>query len=128
MESMSIFDEISGVQGSEPVCRCAKSPIWCAGAHGSREAGVHAADRTDLGVPNSTVFLYIVLQTKSFFYDTMNYQRLCKVMTFILIYSSFQLNFPTSFILKMSAGNIARLSNKLSIAIRWLTNVLSCKS
>ena len=64
MESMSIFDEISGVQGSKPVCRCAKSPIWCAGAQESRGAGVHASEITDLGVPNSTVFLCIVLETK----------------------------------------------------------------
>ena len=96
MESMSIFDEISGVQGSKPVCRCAKSPIWCAGAHGSREAGVRACDRTDHGVPNSTVFLCIVLQTKSshFFYDTIYYQRFCQIIDFILIYSPFQLNLP----------------------------------
>ena len=84
---MSIFDEISGVQGSKPVCRCAKSPIWCAGAHGSREAGVRASDRTDLGVPNSTVFLCIVkLRTNLVFYDTIIYQRLCHIHDQCLIY------------------------------------------
>ena len=31
MESMSIFDEISGVQGSKLVCQFANSPVWYAG-------------------------------------------------------------------------------------------------
>ena len=64
MESMSIFDEISGVQGSKPVCRCAKITVWCAGAQESRGAGVHASDITDLGVPNSTVVLRNILLMK----------------------------------------------------------------
>ena len=64
MESTSIFDEISGVQGSKPVCRCAKSASWCATAQESRGAGVHASDITDLGVPNSTVVLRNILLMK----------------------------------------------------------------
>ena len=50
MESMSIFDDISGVQGLKVGVRCARSPLWCAGAHKNCEAGVHAPTLANPGV------------------------------------------------------------------------------